>query len=64
MAQAAYRYAENGLFVHQREKKPLVLKRLEPTSIGECQGGEAEGVDAARNTLIKEGIRGMGLGVY
>jgi len=33
-------------------------------STGECQGGEAEGIGVAGYTLIKEGIRAMGLGVY
>jgi len=40
MASAAY-VAENGLVGQQWEEKPLVLPRMDPFSVGECQGGEA-----------------------
>jgi hypothetical protein len=39
MAPAAY-VAEDSLVGHQWEERPLVLKRLDAPSVGECQGRE------------------------
>jgi hypothetical protein len=39
MAPAAYG-AEDGLVGHQWEERPLVLRRLDAPSVGECEGME------------------------
>jgi len=54
MAQAAY-VAEDGLFGHQWEEKPLVLPRLNQCSGTSGWGGRKRGWLGKANTLTEEG---------
>jgi len=56
--------AQDGLVGHQWEKKPLVLPRLDPPSVGKCLGGEAESrliVEGEYPYRRRGGERDMGL---
>jgi hypothetical protein len=52
MALSTY-VAEDGLVRHQWEERPLVLRRLDAYSIGECQGGDTGVMGGWVSTLIE-----------
>ena len=62
MTTAAY-VVEDGLIVHQWEEKPLVLARIDPLLLRECQAREwGNGVWIGIGTPHRRRKRGIGWG--